>query len=111
MSKPQLKFVKNFLEENLKKRFTEASKAPCFLLILLAKKPGGGIRFCVDYKRLNELTKKDAYPISLIAKRLAQLKRAKVFTKIDICQAFHKLRMSASSEDLTTIVTRFGAFK
>ena len=71
MSKPQLEFVKNFLEENLKKGFIEASRAPCLSSILLAKKPGGGIRFCVDYRRLNELIKKDAYPISLIAKTLA----------------------------------------
>ena len=111
MSKPQFKFVKNFLEKNLKKGFIEASRAPCSSLILLAKKPGDGIQFCVDYKRLNELTKKDAYPIPLVAETLAQLKEAKVFTKIDIRQAFHKLRMSASSEDLTTMATRFGAFK
>ena len=111
MSKPQLEFVKNFLEENLKKSFIKASRAPCSSPILLAKKPGGGIRFCVDYKRLNELTKKDTYPIPLIAEMLAQLKRAKVFTKIDIRQVFHKLRMSASLENLTTMATRFGAFK
>ena len=111
MSKPQLEFVKKFLEENLKKGFIEASRAPCSSPILLAKKPGRGIRFCVDYRRLNELTKKDAYPIPLIAETLAQLKEAKVFTKIDIRQAFHKLRMAASSEDLTTMATRFGALK
>ena len=111
MSKPQLEFVKNFLKENLKKGFIEASRAPCLSPILLAKKPGGGICFCVDYRRLNELTKKDAYPIPVIAETLAQLKGAKVFTKIDIRQAFHKLRMEASSEDLTTMTTRFGAFK
>ena len=111
MFKPQLKFVKKFLEEHLKKGFIEASKAPCSSLILLAKKPRGGIRFCVNYWKLNELTKKDAYPIPLITKTLAQLKGAKVFIKIDIRQAFHKLRMAASSEDLTTMATRFGAFK
>ena len=111
MSKPQLEFVKKFLEENLKKGFIEASRAPCSSPILLAKKPGRGIRCCVDYRRLNKLTKKDAYPIPLIAETLAQLKGAKVFTKIDIRQAFHKLRMAASSEDLTTMATRFGAFK
>ena len=111
MSKLQLEFVKNFLEENLKKGFIEASRAPYLSPILLAKKPGGRIRFCVDYRRLNEMTKKDAYPISLIAETLAQLKEAKVFTKIDIRQAFHKLRMAADSEDLTTMATRFGAFK
>ena len=40
MSKPRLKFVKNFLEENLKKDFIKTSRAPCLSLILLAKKPG-----------------------------------------------------------------------
>ena len=43
MSTPQLKFVKKFLEEHLKKGFIEASSAPCSSSILLAKKPGGGI--------------------------------------------------------------------
>ena len=111
MSKPQLEFVKNFLEENLKKGFIEASRAPCSSLILLAKKSGGGLWFCVDYRRLNKLTKKDAYLIPLIAKTLAQLKGVKIFTKIDIQQAFHKLCTEASSEDLTTMAMKFGAFK
>ena len=84
MSTPQLEFVKKFLEEHLKKGFIEASSAPCSSLILLAKKPGGGIRFCVDYQKLNSLTKKDAYPLLLIAETIVRLKKAIVFTKIDI---------------------------
>ena len=111
MSKPQLEFVKKFLGKNLKKSFIKASRASCSSLILLAKKLSERICFCVDYKRLNKLTKKNAYPIPLIAETLAQLKGAKIFTKIDIRQAFHKLRMSASSEDLTTMATKFSAFK
>ena len=68
---------------------------------MLAAKPRKDIRFCIDYKHLNKLTKKDAYPILLIEETLVQLKNAKVFMKINICQAFHKLRMTADSEDLT----------
>ena len=111
MSTSQLKFVKKFLEEHLKKGFIEASSVPCSSPILLAKKPGGGIRFCVDYRKLNSLTKKDAYPLSLIAKTMARLKKAIVFTKIDIRQAFHKLRMAIESEDATTFASQFGAYK
>ena len=111
MSTPQLEFVKKFLEEHLKKRFIEASSAPCSSPILLAKKPGGGIRFCVDYRKLNSLTKKDAYPLPLIAETMARLKKAIVFTKIDIRQAFHKLRMAIESEDATMFTSRFGAYK
>ena len=65
----------------------------------------------MDYRRLNELTVKDAYPISLIEETLAQLKNAKVFTKINIWQAFHKLQMAADLEDYITFSCRFGAFK
>ena len=111
MSEPKLQFVKKFLEKHLKKGFIEASSALCFSRIMLAAKPGNGIRFCVDYRYLNKLTKKDIYSILLIEKTLAQLKNAKVFTKINICQAFHKLRMAANSEDLTTFALWFGALK
>ena len=71
MSEPKLQFVKKFLEEHLKKVFIEANIALCLSRIMLAAKPGEGIRFCVDYKRLNELIKKNAYSISLIKKILA----------------------------------------
>ncbi len=75
------------------------------------KKPGGGIRFCVNYRRLNAITKKNRYPIPLIEETLAQLEDAKYFIKIDICQAFYQIRMSEDLEELTTFLTRFGAFK
>ena len=78
---------------------------------MLAAKLERGIRFCVDYRYLNKLTKKDAYSISLIKETLAQLKNAKVFTKIDIRQAFHKLRIATDSKNLTTFTLQFGAFK
>ena len=111
MSTPQLKFVKKFLDEHLKKRFIEASSAPCSSSILLAKKLGGGIRFCVDYRKLNELTKKDAYPLPLIAEIIARLKKAIVFTKIDIRQAFHKLRIAIESKDAMTFASHFDSYK
>ena len=58
MSKPQLELVKKFLEEYLKRGFIEASRAPCSSPILLVRKSGGGVRFCVNYRKLNALTKK-----------------------------------------------------
>ena len=111
MSEPELQFVKKFMEEHLKKGFIKASSAPCLLPIMLTVKPGGGVWFCMDYRRLNKLIVKDTYLISLIKETLAQLKNAKVFTKIDIRQAFHKLQMAADSENYTTFSCRFGAFK
>ena len=82
-----------------------------FSPVLFIQKPGEGIRFCVDYQRLNAITKKDRYPIPLIEKTSAQLEDAKYFIKIDLRQAFYQIRISEDSEELTTFLTRFGAFK
>ena len=111
MSESKLQFVKKFLEEHLKKRFIKASNTLCSLHIMPAAKPRGRIRFCIDYRHLNELTKKDAYLIPLIKETMTQLKNAKVFTKIDIRQTFYKLRMTANLEGLTMFASQFGAFK
>lgn len=48
---------------------------------------------------------KDRYPLPLIDETLARLNEAKVFTKLDIRQAFHRIRMDPSSEELTTFRT------
>ena len=111
MSSEELDAVKRYLDSHLAKGFIQASLASYSSPVLFVKKPGGGIRFCVDYRRLNAITKKDCYPISLIEKILTQLEGAKYFTKIDICQAFYQIRMSEDSEELTIFLTRFGAFK
>ena len=111
MSSQKLDVVKRYLDSHLAKGFIQASSAPYSSPVLFVKKPGGGIRFCVDYRRLNAITKKDRYPIPLIEETLAQLEGAKYFTKIDIRQAFYRIRMSEDSEELTTFLTRFGAFK
>ena len=111
MSPEELDAVKRYLDSHLVKGFIQVSLASYSLSILFVKKPGGGIRFCVDYKRLNAITKKDCYPIPLIEETLAQLEGAKYFTKIDIRQTFYRIRISEDSEELTTFLTRFSVFK
>ena len=111
MSPEELDAVKRYLDSYLAKGFIQASSASYFLPVLFIQKPEGGIRFCVNYKRLNAITKKDCYLIPLIEETLAQLEGAKYFTKIDIRQAFYQIRMSEDLEELTTFLTRFGAFK
>jgi hypothetical protein len=68
----------------VKKGFIILSLAPFILPILIAKKPSRGLRFYVDYRKLNSITKKDIYPLPLINKMLYRLRSAKFFTKLDI---------------------------
>ncbi len=111
MSLEELDAVKWYLISHLAKRFIQASSTSYSLPVFFVKKPEGGIRFCVDYRRLNAITKKDRYLIYLIEETPAQHEDAKYFTKIDICQAFYQIKMSKDSEELTIFLTRFDAFK
>lgn len=110
-SNEELMEVKKYLVENLDKGFIEPSQAPYSSPVLFVKKPNGSLRFCVDYRKLNAITKKDRYPLPLIDETLARLSRAKIYTKLDIRQAFHRIRMHPDSEALTTFRCRYGAYK
>ena len=65
----------------------------------------------MDYRRLNEITKRNRYPIPLIDEVLARVQGCKYLTRLDIIAAFNKLRMHPESEDYTTFVTSLGAYK
>jgi hypothetical protein len=111
MSAEELQAAKDYIVENLDKGFIVPSNAPYASPILMAKKPGGGLRFCVDYRKLNSLTRKDRYPLPLIDEVFERISKAKIFTKLDIQQGFHQIRMHQDSADLTTFRCRYRTFK
>ena len=59
MSREQLVALKEWLEENLRKGFIRPSSSPASSPVLFIQKPRGGLRLCMDYRGLNEITKKD----------------------------------------------------
>ena len=73
MSKDELLVIKKYINEHLDKGFIYPNISLAAAPILLAKKPGGGIRFCVDYKGLNAITIKNRYPVPLIRETLERL--------------------------------------
>ena len=111
MSGHKLEQVKKYLDEHLKKGFITPSKAPFASPVLFAEKPNGGLRFCVDYRRLNQITKRNRYPIPLMDEVLARIQGCRYLTRLDIIAAFNKLRMHPDSEDYTTFVTSLGSYK
>ena len=112
MSEQELELIKNYLEEHLKKGFIKPSSAPFASSVLFAKKPDGGLRFCVDFRKLNEITRKNRYSIPLITDLMTRLSKAKYLIKIDIRHAFNRIRMiTEKDEDLTTFRIRFESYK
>jgi hypothetical protein len=77
----------------------------------MVRKHDGALCLYVNYWKLNAITKKDQYPLPLINELLEQLSKAKIFTKINICQGFHRIWMYLDSEDMTTFRTRYGSYK
>jgi hypothetical protein len=112
MNAEELAAAYKYMVENLEKGFIAPSAAPFASPILMARHPSTGkLRFCVDFRRLNAITKKDRYPIPLVDELMDRLAGAKYFTKLDIHQGFHRIRISPESQDLTTFRTRYGMFK
>jgi hypothetical protein len=84
-STAELQELKRYILDNLNKGFIEpAGQVPFTSPVLFVKKPDGSLRLCIDYRKLNALTRKDAYPIPRIDKLLARVSKAKVFTKLDV---------------------------
>ncbi len=107
----KLQKVKKYLEENLKKKFITLSKASFASSILFVEKKDDSLRFCMNYRKLNALIKRDRYSILLIDEVLARIQDSKYLTRLNIIVAFNKLRMSTESENLITFVTFFDVYK
>jgi hypothetical protein len=77
LSKEELLLIKKYLKEHLNKSFIESSTASYASFILFAKKSDDELRFCVNYRKLNAIIKKNRYSISLIAEIIARLFKTK----------------------------------
>ena len=111
MSRDELLVLRKTLTELLDKGFIRVSSSSAAAPVLFVRKPGGGLRFCVDYRGLNKITKKDRYPLPLIYETLRNIGRAKWYTKLDVIAAFHKIRIAEGDEWMTAFRTRYGLFE
>jgi hypothetical protein len=111
MNREELLVLRKTLTELLDKNFIRVSNSPAAAPVLFARKPGGGVRFCVDYRGLNSITKKDRYPLPLISETLRNISKAKYLTKLDVIAAFNRVRIAEGDEWKTAFRTRYGLFE
>ena len=64
----------------------------------------------MDYQKLNRIIKKNKYPLPLINKTFRRITKAKVFIKLNIRYAFHRICIYPNSEELTAFGTYYGAY-
>jgi len=78
---------------------------------MFVKKKDGKLRLCPDYRALNEVPKKDRHPLPLISEPLDRLGGAKYFTKLDIKDAYHNIRIRERDEWKTTFSTKLRTYE
>ncbi len=111
MSFYKLQKVKKYLNENLFKEFITSSKASYFLLILFILKANDDLQFCVDYRKLNAIIKRNRYSLLLINEVIDKIVDCKHLTWLNIISTFNKLWMHSDSENYTIFIIALEAYK
>ncbi len=107
----KLQKIKKYLIEHLNKKFIFFSFVLYVSLILFIEKKDESLRFCVNYRKLNALIKRNHYSLLLIDETLARIQESKYLTQLNIIVAFNKLQMHSDSEDLTIFIIFFDSYK
>ena len=93
--------VRNHLKEMLALDAIRVSQSPYVSPVVLIRKPNGKIRFCIDFRKLNSRTKKDAYSLPRIDEMFDSLYGAKWFSSLDIKSAYWQVEVEEADKEKT----------
>ena len=79
--------------------------------VVLVRKKDGGVRWCVDYRKLNEVTIKDAYPLPNIEDCLDTLSGSRFFSTLDLMSGYYQVEMDPKDQHKTAFSTRYGLYE
>jgi len=111
LSASEQEALKEFIEENLNTGFIRLTSSLYGILVLFVKKKDGSLCLCVDFRRLNCISKKDRYPLPLISDLLDSPRKAQVYSKINLCHAYHLVCIANGDKWKTAFRTRYGSFE
>nr|XP_054596242.1 uncharacterized protein LOC129163293 [Nothobranchius furzeri] len=103
--------IKLLLTDMLEKGVVHESCSPWAAPIVLVKKKDGSWRFCVDYRKLNSVTHKDAFPLPRIEETLTSLTGAEWFSTLDLASGYWQVTMDPRGREKTAFTTPMGLFE
>ena len=111
LSQAELGVLRQYIQENLGKGFIRPSKSPAAALVLFVPKKDSTLRLYIDYRGLNKVIVKNRYPLPLIGEILNRVNGATVFSKIDLKDAYYRIRIRPGDEWKTAFRTRYGQYE
>ena len=110
-SPDQQDFIKNEIGEMLKKGIISPTSSPWASPVVIVPKKNGKKRFCVDFRKLNEVTEKDVYPLPVIDDLLDSFQGAKWFTCLDLASGYWQVAMNDEDKKKTAFITKYGLYE
>lgn len=95
------RIINQEIDDMLASGVIEPSKSAWSSPVVMVKKSSGDYRFCIDFRKVNMVTRRDAYPLPYVSHILDRLSSAKYFSSIDIKSAYHQILLDESSKDKT----------
>ena len=102
--------MKKEIEKMLESGVIEEHRGPWASPVLLVKKKDGSWRFCIDYRRLNDVTVSDVYPIPRIDRILQSMNGSKFFSVLDLASGYWQIGMDPESASKAAFVTPSGQY-
>ena len=111
LSEKELKTIHEYLQDSLQRGWIRESTSPAGVPILFALKKDDELRLYIDYRDLNKVTQKNRYPIPLINEILDRVVGAKIYTKLDLRNAYQRICIRKGNEWKTAFHMYYSHFK
>ena len=103
--------AKRLLDDMLGRGVIQPSDSPWASPVVLVPKKDGSLRFCVDYRRVNSVTRKDAYPLPRVDDTLDTLTGSKLFSTLDLLSSYWQVEVNPKDREKTAFCTPEGLFE
>ncbi|GFX17828.1 retrovirus-related Pol polyprotein from transposon 17.6 [Trichonephila clavipes] len=111
MNPSKKEILKQEIDRLLSEGIIEECESPYASPVVLVPKPNGTFRLCIDYRKLNEITVADTYPLPRMDDLLHQAKLTPFMSTLDLRAGYHQVKVHVEDQDKTTFVCPFGTYR